>query len=58
MRGGGGGKQELKGSLQVTVVCMLHDWHMYFKGGEGHGEGRGAETDRRTCNTYVGSKFA
>lgn len=26
--GGGGLKQEFKGSLQVTVVCMLHDWHI------------------------------
>ena len=23
-----GGKHELKGSFQVTVVCMLHDWHI------------------------------
>ena len=28
MRGGGGVKQELKSSLQVTVVHMLHGWHI------------------------------
>ena len=28
MRGGGGVKQELKGSLQVTIVHMLHGWHI------------------------------